>query len=29
VHNSLLPHTCNMPLPSHYSRLYHPHSIGQ
>ena len=25
----LLPHTCNMPCPSHSSRFYHPHNIGE
>jgi len=27
VHASHLPHTCNMPRPSHSSRFYHPNSI--
>jgi hypothetical protein len=29
VHTSLLPHTHHMPHPSHSSRFYPPHNIGQ
>jgi len=29
VHNSPLPHMRHMPRPSHFSRFYHPHNIGQ
>src|SRR5215475_4379829 len=29
VHTSILPHTRHMPCPSHSSRFYHPHNIGQ
>src|SRR5215469_8311654 len=28
VHTSPLPHTRHMPRPSHFSRFYHPHTIG-
>ena len=28
VHTSPFLHTCHMPLPSHYSRFYHPQNIG-
>ena len=28
VYPSPLPHTCNMPRPSHSSRFYHPNNIG-
>ena len=28
VNNPSLPHTRNMPRPSHSSRFYHPHNIG-
>ena len=28
IHPPLLPHTRNMPSPSHSSRFYHPHNIG-
>ena len=28
LHTTLLPHTCYIPLPSHYSRFYHPNNIG-
>src|SRR5215475_13412528 len=29
VYTSILPHTRHMPCPSHSSRFYHPHYIGQ
>jgi len=29
VHTFILPHTRHMPCPSHSSRFYHPHNIGQ
>jgi hypothetical protein len=29
VHSSPFPHPCYMTIPSHSSRFYHPHDIGQ